>query len=562
MIRHPLRSALLGLGLALLALGPAAAETADLILRNGRIITMDPGQPRAEAVALAGERILAVGSDAQIAALAGDGVKTVDLEGKTVIPGLIDTHTHAIRGGQTFHDETYLFGITSLPGAFDQLRAAAAERGPEGWVVVGGSWHPNQFEEKRAPTVAELGEALPDHPIYLQYLYDYALVNPKGIELLGLDEPGADLGHGLRIERDADGKATGRLLGGIGSFNMLMGQLTAHDESQRTESLEDFFAALNAAGLTGVIDPSAGSPASYEPLFDLRDQGKLSLRVGYRIPAAVPGSEAEWFQNIMAFRPPHWDDGALAFLGLGENLVFGVNDGVQMGPGFDPSPEARAELVKVATYAAERRIPVEIHAYTDDAARVILDAFEEVAKTNPLDDLRWAIAHLNTGSARTLDRMKALGLAYSVQMGPYFEGPAILEANGPEVSALSPPVRLALDRGIRVAGGTDSTRIGVFGVWQAIEYHLTGTSLGGGVQRPDDQLLTRDEALAMYTRDAAWLAFAEADRGTITAGKLADLVVLDQPYETIPADQVHGIRSVLTLLGGKPVHDPSGLIGQ
>ena len=226
------------------------------------------------------------------------------------------------------------------------------------------------------------------------------------------------------------------------------------------------------------------------------------------------------------------------------------------------SPEARAELVKVATYAARRRIPVEIHAYTDDAASVILDAFEEVAKTYPLQDLRWSIAHLNTGSLRTLERMKALGLAYSVQMGPYFEGPAILEANGPEVSAASPPVRAALDLGLMVAGGTDSTRIGVFGVWQAIEYHLTGRSLGGAVQRPEDQLLTRDEALALYTRDAAWLAFAEDRRGTVTAGKLADLVVLDQPYATVPVDQVHELRSVLTLLGGKPVHDPAGLTGQ
>lgn len=110
--------------------------------------------------------------------------------------------------------------------------------------------------------------------------------------------------------------------------------------------------------------------------------------------------------------------------------------------------------MKVALFAAERRIPIEIHAYTDDAANAILDVFEAVHKTHPLNDLRWSIAHLNTGSERTLDRMQRMGLAYSVQMGPYFGAPAIREANGAAVAAVSPPTRLAIDKGIMVAGGT------------------------------------------------------------------------------------------------------------
>ncbi|MCY1364885.1 Amidohydrolase family protein [compost metagenome] len=211
--------------------------------------------------------------------------------------------------------------------------------------------------------------------------------------------------------------------------------------------------------------------------------------------------------------------------------------------------------MKVALFAAERRIPIEIHAYTDDAANAILDVFEAVHKTHPLNDLRWSIAHLNTGSERTLDRMQRMGLAYSVQMGPYFGAPAIREANGAAVAAVSPPTRLAIDKGIMVAGGTDSTRIGVAGVWQAIEYHLTGRSLGGMVQKADDQLLTREEALRLYARNAAWIGFAEEDRGKLSAGKLADLAVLDKPYMTMPVGEIDTVRSVLTLLGGKFVHE-------
>ncbi|MEK1867805.1 MAG: amidohydrolase family protein, partial [Ensifer adhaerens] len=149
--------------------------------------------------------------------------------------------------------------------------------------------------------------------------------------------------------------------------------------------------------------------------------------------------------------------------------------------------------------------------------------------------------------------------AYTVQMGPYFEGAAIADANGTAVAAVSPPTRLAIDKGLLVAGGTDSTRIGVAGVWQAIEYHLTGRSLGGTVQKASDQLLTREEALRLYTRNAAWIAFAEEDRGTLSAGKLADLAVLDKPYMTMPVDEIDTIRSVLTLLGGKVVYDAGAL---
>lgn len=548
-----LTAAATALGLALAS--TALADSPDLILYNGTLLTMDQDQPKASALAVTGNLISAVGDDASVRAVADDGTRQIDLAGKTVIPGLVDTHFHAIRGGQTFTFETYWFDNDTLTDALNELKAAATTRAPGQWVTVVGSWIPEQFGEKRAPTVEELSAALPDTPAYVQSLYDYALVNTKGIEALQLDSGAPNLPQGITVERDAEGKATGRLTGHIGAFNALFGQIVPYDADQRNASLAAFLQTLNSYGMTGFIDPSAGPAEAYEPIFQMDRDKALPLRVGYRIPAMAPGDEPGWIKNVMAFRQPRYDAGMISFVGLGESLVAEMNDGVQMGSGFTSSPEAKARLHEVATYAASRGIPVEFHAYTDDAASDILDVFEEVAADQPIRDLRWSLAHLNTGSQTTIDRMAKLGMAFSVQMGPYFEGPAIERANGLEIAAHAPPTRAALDAGLKVAGGTDATRIGVYGVWQAIEYHVTGTSLGAAIQKPDDQRLTREEALRLYTADAAWFGFAEDKRGTLSVGKQADLAVLDQPYLTIPADRIDSIRATLTLVDGRIVHE-------
>lgn len=448
---------------SLLLASPAFANGPDLILHNAAIVTMDPNKPQASALAVTGERITAIGDEATVKALSTEHTRVIDLKGKTIIPGLVDTHIHAIRGGQTYTFETYWYDETSLTAALKTLGAAASARAQNEWVAVVGSWHPEQFEEKRAPTVEQLTQAVPDRPAYIQYLYDYALVNAKGVEVLKLNDQVPAVPPGIAVERGPDGKATGKLLGHIGSYNALFAQIAPQDEIRRKESLQAFFTALNSAGVTGFIDPSAGPASSYDALFALERANKLTIRAGYRIPAMRAGAEAQWFRDVMAFRQPHYETGLISFVGIGESIVAAMNDGVQMGPGFAPSDKAKGELLAVARLAAGRHIPLEIHAYTDDAASSILDVFEEVNKTHSLQDLRWSIAHLNTGSEQTLERMKRLGLSFTVQMGPYFEGPAILEANGEDVAAKSPPTRAALDRNILVAGGTDSTRIGVSG---------------------------------------------------------------------------------------------------
>ena len=215
-------------GLAVAALLPLSAfgQQADLVLRNGNILTMDANAPRASALAIRGERLIAVGDEASIAARIGSDTRVVDLQGRTVVPGLIDTHIHAIRGGQTYTFETYWFDAASLTEALTRLQRDASRRPADQWVAVVGSWHPLQFRERRAPTVADLDQAVPNHPAYVQYLYDYALLNTRGIEALRLDAARPPEYPGINVERNAQGRATGKLFGGIGAFNALFARLS------------------------------------------------------------------------------------------------------------------------------------------------------------------------------------------------------------------------------------------------------------------------------------------------------------------------------------------------
>lgn len=537
--------------------GPQPGFAPDLVLVNGEVLTMDEALPRTQALAVSGGRIVAVGSNAEIQALIGPRTKVVDVEGRTVIPGLTDGHNHALRGGESHHLESYWLDLTSLRDALAVITRDAQQRSADAWVAVVGGWHPDQFVEQRPPTVTELTAASPTNPVYVQYLYDYALLNDSGIRALGLNQSTTPPVPGTQVERDGAGQATGRLFGTIGPFNALTVKLLPATFDMQKAALADYLAELAGCGITGFIDDSAGPSASYDILFALREQGGLPVRAGYRVPAQTPGSEPAFFESLMAFRAPQDPDGLTPFVGLGELLTFGTYDGTLLSAGFRAPAPSLTDLETIATFAASRGIPLEAHAYTDDAGSQILDVFEKVNQTYPIGELRWAMAHLTTGTVDTIRRVKALGMALSVQMGPYYEAQKILAEDGAAVADRA-IARIALDEGVLVAGGTDSTRIGDYRVWPALQYHVTGASAGNSFVRPPSQRLTRMEALKLYTINSAWLALADGDRGSLVPGKLADIAVLDRPYLEVAESEIGKIRSVLTLLGGTPVHDRFG----
>lgn len=539
-----------------LALSAAFAESPDLILRNGEVITMDPANPQAQALAISGERIVAVGSNQDIDALAAKDTRVVDLAGKTVIPGLIDTHMHAIRAAQTFDGETLWLGVSSLQDGLDVIRREAERRGPGAWIAVVGGWHPRQFVENRMPTIKELNDAAPNNPVYVQYLYDEAFLNAKAVEALGITSE-TKFQPGGYPELDAQGKPTGVLRGNIPAFSGLSNRILAAEPAQRLESSRRFFSELNGLGITSVIDAGGGgmTPPQYDTIFQLWQQGGMSVRVAYRISAPTPDNEAASFKDVLGYMPPSFGDTMLRFAGLGEVLVWKMHDGEQIGPGFKSSDAAKGELLKVLQLAAARGYQVEIHAFSNDAGGQILDIVEKVNAQTPVESLRWTVTHLTDGTEQTFSRMKAMGMSYTVQDNMFLRGQDVAGKLGDEAAEILPPIRKAMDLGLVVAGGSDATRVSSYNPMIGLQWLVDGRSVGGSPQRIASDRLTREEALALYTRNAAWVMRRENELGTLATGRIADLAVLDKPYMTMPVEDIHGIRSVLTLLGGKVVHD-------
>ena len=539
-------SGLLASLLAILAC-TAQAQPADTILIGGKVVVFDA--PPAEALAVRGNAIAAVGTSAEIEAFAGEATRVVDLAGRTVIPGLIDSHIHAIRAGSSWQTEVSWIGARSLGDALGRLRdkASATPRGT--WLVVAGGWVPLQFAEERGPTQAEIASAAPDHLVYVQLLYSRALLGPGAAEALGLSGSGA-LPLPVSIERDAGGTPTGWVSGGSRAISDLFDRLPQPDFRQRVAGTRAFFRELNRHGLTGIADPGGYNlpVAAYQPLFQVWQDGVLTLRVRYSICAPRPGHELADLQELTRLLPMGFGDGWLRFNGIGENVAWGMYDNDA------PSPVQKDELAEVLRWAASRGLAATFHWTDDRSVHHLLEVLERVDAATPVAGLRWSIAHLHDASPGSLARMKALGVGWLVQDAFLFRGEAFLAQRGPEAVARGvPPIVSALEMGLPVGGGTDAHRVMWFSPFVSLQWMLDGKTIGGLAMRPPSELPSRLQALRLYSEGSAWFAFDDARRGRLAPGMLADLAVLSADYMTVPVEEVGAITSLLTMVDGRVV---------
>jgi len=577
MPNHPMRAPLLSL-LSVLLLSAAASVSAappELILHNGKIVTVDEEFSIAEAVAIEDGRIATVGANAAVRALAGPQTQSIDLQGKTVLPGLIDTHTHPA-GASMYEFDHPVLEMQTIADVLDYFRERAK-------VVPEGEWIRLQqvfitrLREQRYPTRAELDEVAPKHAVYFRTGPDASL-NSLALELSGIDKefriPQGVLG---RIERDDSGEPTGIIRSGahLISFRESQKRPTRSDKVRRLKELIDDY---NKVGLTSIADRNASADAVtlYE---ELLEAGDLTARVflSYAINAQQPLEDIEATISKIARHPKHSYDPMLWLRGV----KFFMDGGMLTGSAYMREPWGVSEVYSITdpayrglrfvppgkTYAITRLalthgLQPTAHSVGDGAVHALIDAYEEIDDEFRLRDMRPCITHSNFMSPEAIERMAKIGIVADLQ--PAWlerDGATLLKQFGSARLSYFQPYKSLQQAGVVVGGGSDHMqKVGgmrsinpynpFFGMWITLQRQPRWTD---AIIHPE-QRLTREEAIRLYTINNAFLTFTEREKGSLEPGKLADMIVLDRDILTCPLDQVKDIEVDRTYLGGKIVY--------
>ena len=530
-----------------------------LVLYNGRIKTLDPANPLATAVAVDGGKFVAVGDDARVRGLADGRTRLIDLQGRATLPGLIDNHLHLIRGGLNFNMELRWDGVRSLADAMAMLRQQVAITPPPQWVRVVGGFTEHQFAEKRLPTITEINAAAPDTPVFLLHLYDRALLNGAALRAVGYTKDTPEPVGG-RIERDRAGNPTGLLLAkpnaGILYSTLAKGPKLPFE--YQLNSTRHFMRELNRLGVTGAIDAGGGFqnyPEDYQVVERLAAQGQLTMRLAYNLFTQKPKREKEDFLNWTRTSQYKQGDDYFRHNGAGEMLVFSAADFEDFR---EPRPDLPAgmesELEQVVRILASNRWPWRLHATYDETISRALNVFERVHREIPLTGLNWFFDHAETISERSIDRIAALGGGIAVQHRMAYQGEYFVERYGAAAALETPPVARMLAKGVRVSAGTDATRVASYNPWVCLAWLVMGKTVAGLRLYPSHHCLDRETALRLWTQHVTWFSNEEGRKGQIKVGQLADLIVPSRDYFRCAEEEIAGITSDLTVVGGRFVY--------
>jgi len=560
--RQLLQGAAAGIALGFANRGMASVmenPMTDLIVRNARITTLDPRLPSASALAVGGGCIIAVGSDAEVMAHATSGTRVIDAQGRRLVPGLNDSHTHLIRGGLNYNLELRWDGVRSLADAMAMLRTQVAHTPAPQWVRVVGGFSEHQFVEKRLPTLDEINAIAPDTPVFLLHLYDRALLNRAALRAVGYTKESPDPPGG-RIERDKAGNPTGLLLAKPNALilyaTLAMGPKLPPE--YQVNSTRHFMRELNRLGITSVIDAGGGFqnyPEDYEIIQRLHADGELTVRIAYNLFTQKKGGEVADFQRWTQMLEPRQGDDMLRHNGAGEMLVFSAADFEDFREPRPDLPQAmETELKEVVTLLVQKRWPFRIHATYDESITRIIDVYEQVNRDIPFDGLHWILDHAETISERNIDRVRALNGGIAIQHRMAFQGEFFAERYGRDALKYTPPIRRMLQAGIPVGAGTDATRVASYNPWVSLYWLVSGRTLGGMPMYGDDNRLEREEALRLWTHGSAWFSNEQAHKGRLAAGQHADFSLLSADYFGVDEESIQDIISVLTVVAGKIVH--------
>ncbi len=538
---------------------------ADLVLLNGKVVTVDPDRPEAEAVAISGDRILAVGSDERVRALASPSAEVIDLRGRLAIPGFIEGHGHYMSLGRA----KMILDLTAVRGwseIVEMVAEAAREAEPGEWIT-GRGWHQEKWDDaperlvEGVPTHHTLSAASPENPVLLTHASGHAgFANARALELAGItaetpDPPGGE------IVRGPGGEPTGLLRE---TAQGLVGRARARAEADRTpaeieaEMREMARLAGQEALSKGVTSfQDAGSSLETIDLFrELAAEGELPVRLyvmvreGYeelasRLPEARVEGAGDGHLTVRSIKVTI--DGALGSHGA---WLLDPYADLPRSSGLATTPPEVVE--RIAGLAIENGFQLNVHAIGDRANREVLDIYERAFRAHPeAEDPRWRIEHAQHLHPDDIPRFAELGVIASFQaIHACSDGPWVIQRLGEVRAATGAYVWQELwDSGAVVTNGTDAP---VEDVDPIASFHCSVTrALPDGSSFFPDQAMTREQALASYTMNNAYAAFQEEVKGSIAPGKLADIVVLSKDIMTVPAEEIPSAEVVYTIVGGE-----------
>ena len=543
--------------LALVAMGGvlrAQQPAPDVILSNGKIITVDERFTIAQAVAIAGDRIVAVGTNQEMARLAGANTRRIDLLGKSVTPGLIDNHMHLLRAATTWLRELRFDGVESRKQAVEMLRARANMEGPGEWVYNIGGWTHQQFADDPKPfTREELDQIAPNNPVALQESYFQIFLNSRALQALGIEANAPDPQEFVKgsIKRDAGGRPTGVIQGDIPATRPVAARLPKVPPDQLEASSRALVQDVNRAGLTAVGVP--GCNADVLEIFQKwKAEGRLNVRI-FCIEGAAAGNPEQVDRALLQIprMKLFQGDSYIDNIFFGES-VYGPLHDPMFAVKSDPTPDQLQQWRRMAMEIAKAGLPLHVHAELRNTIDAFLDQVEAINKEHPIKSLRWTLAHVNQINAQQLERMKKLGMYAAVHPWAVINGGIMHDLFGDGAYDM-PPLSTIQNSAIQWGLGTDGTAANQTLPFTTLYFAVTGKMVGGA--KVIRQTISREDALIAHTRKNAYLVFQESNLGSIQPGKLADLVVLDRDYLTVPADQIRNIKPVMTMVGGRIVYD-------
>jgi predicted amidohydrolase YtcJ len=526
--------------LVVVSRGDAQQPVVDLILTGGKIITVDDRFTIAQAVAIRGERIIAVGKNQDITKLAGAATRKIDLGGKTVIPGLIDNHAHFIRVAEHWHQEMRLDGVTSRKQALKMLGERMRAARPGDWIVTLGGWSEEQFtDEPRGFSIEELDRIAPDNPVVLQAVYNHSYLNTTALRAVKIDENTPDPPGG-KIEKDPSGKPNG-MVRGAGGVAFVAAKIPLPDRQKWIENTRKLVADLNAMGLTAWLDAGGRgmSAEHYEAYKYLAERGELNARAFWttiRQPATP--EQVEKVLAEIAQQNPFQGNDYFDNVGWGETLYAPVTTQLLRAQS-NTKPEDMAQMRRLALALAERGLYVNSHVEMTAAIDAFLNEYEAINRERPIKGLRWSFSHLDQVDEAQLQRMKKLGMSAQIHSRPLIQGALMHRVHGDKAWEM-PPLRRVQDSGIHWGLGSDATAVTTSNPFLTLGFAVTGKMVGGA--KVNRQTITREEALIAHTRSNAFFTFREADLGSIQKGKYADMLVLDRDYLTVPADAIKDLK--------------------